>query len=77
MKIVSRIVVALGLVAFVAAVLLLAKSVIDINQLHAVASANRSASFPSPLNTVLLACGLAVVGGFLLGLGLSIPRRRA
>lgn len=76
MQIVSRIVVALGLVAFVAALLLLGKDVIDINQLHAVANANRSTSFPSPLNNVLITFVLAVLGGFLLGLGVSLPRRR-
>ncbi|GGO34559.1 hypothetical protein [Deinococcus humi] len=77
MKIVSRIVVALGLAIFVVSLLLLGKDVIDINQLHAVANANRSTNFPSPLNNVLITFGLAVVGGFLLGLGLTLPRRRA
>jgi uncharacterized membrane protein (Fun14 family) len=76
MKIVSRIVVALGLAIFVVSLLLLGKDVIDINQLHAVANANRSTNFPSPLNNVLITFGLAVVGGFLLGLGLTLPRRR-
>ena len=77
MKIVSRIVVALGLAIFVVSLLLLGKDIIDINQLHAVANANRSTNFPSPLNNVLITFGLAVVGGFLLGLGLTLPRRRA
>ncbi len=76
MKIVSRIVVALGLALFVVSLLLLGKDVIDINQLHAVANANRSTNFPSPLNNVLITFGLAVVGGFFLGLGLTLPRRR-
>ena len=77
MTIVSRIVVALGLAIFVVSLLLLGKDIIDINQLHAVANANRSTNFPSPLNNVLITFGLAVVGGFLLGLGLTLPRRRA
>ena len=77
MKIVSRIVVALGLVALVASLLRLGKAVIDINQLHAVANANRSTSFPTPLNNVLITYVLAVVGGLLLGLGITLPRRRA
>ncbi|CAM3961053.1 hypothetical protein [Deinococcus frigens] len=77
MKIVSRIVVALGLVALVASLLLLGKDVIDINQLHAVANANRSTSFPTPLNNVLITFVLAVLGGFLLGLGITLPRRQA
>lgn len=77
MKIVSRIVVAVGLVVFVVSLLLLGKDVIDINQLHAVANANRSTSFPSPLNNVLITYALAVLGGLLLGLGITLPRRRA
>ncbi|MDV6373050.1 hypothetical protein [Deinococcus arenicola] len=77
MQIVSRIVVALGLVVFVVSLLLLGKDIIDINQLHAVSNANRSTSFPSPLNNVLITYGLAVVGGFLLGLGITLTRRRA
>ena len=65
-----------GLVV-VASLLLLGKDVIDINQLHAVANANRSTSFPTPLNNVLITYVLAVVGGLLLGLGITLPRRRA
>jgi formate/nitrite transporter FocA (FNT family) len=76
MQLLSRFVLAFGLIMVIAAALLLGKDVIDINQLHAVANANRSTNFPSPLNNVLITFVLAVVGGFLLGLGITLPRRR-
>ncbi|GGM10976.1 hypothetical protein [Deinococcus aerophilus] len=76
MQLLSRFVLAFGLIMIIAAALLLGKDVIDINQLHAVANANRSATFPSPLNNVLITFVLAVAGGFLLGLGITLPRRR-
>lgn len=75
MRIFSRVLVLLGLIVVVASALLLGKDVIDINQLHAVANANRSATFPSPLNNVLITYALSVVGAFLTGLGLSMPKR--
>ncbi|RJF72663.1 MULTISPECIES: hypothetical protein [Deinococcus] len=75
MKILSRILVLLGIIVVIASAILLGKDVIDINQLHAVANANRSSSFPSPLNNVLITYALSVVGAFLTGLGLSMPKR--
>lgn len=75
MQVLSRAALLLGIVTVLAAAFLLAKNVIDINQLHAVANANRSRDFPSPVNNVLLMSGLALAGGFLTGLGLALPRR--
>ncbi|UBV42224.1 hypothetical protein LAJ19_11405 [Deinococcus taeanensis] len=75
MRILSRVLVTFGVIVLIAAAILLGKDVIDINQLHAVANANRSTNFPSPLNNVLLTTGLTAVGGFLTGLGLSMPKR--
>lgn len=75
MRIFSRVLVLLGIIVVIASALMLGKDVIDINQLHAVANANRSASFPSPLNNVLITYVLSVVGAFLTGLGLSMPKR--
>ncbi|WP_309571348.1 hypothetical protein [Deinococcus sp.] len=74
MRILSRLLVLLGVVVIVVSAVLLGKDVIDINQLHAVANANRSTSFPSPLNNVLITYVLSVVGAFLTGLGISMPR---
>lgn len=76
MRLFSRVLLLLGFLVVVASALLLGKDVIDINQLHAVANANRSTNFPSPLNNVLITYGLAVVGAFLLGLGLGMRGRR-
>lgn len=75
MQILSRVTLTFGVIILIAAALLLGKDVIDINQLHAVANANRSTNFPSPLNTVLITAVLAVIGGFLTGLGLGMPKR--
>lgn len=76
MQILSHVTLTFGVIILIAAALLLGKDVIDINQLHAVANANRSTNFPSPLNTVLITAVLAVIGGFLTGLGLGMPARR-
>lgn len=75
MRIFSRVLVLLGIVVVLASALLLGKDVIDINQLHAVANANRSATFPSPLNNILITYVLSLAGAFLTGLGLSMPKR--
>ncbi|MFN4252663.1 hypothetical protein [Deinococcus sp.] len=75
MQLLSRLALAVGLILLVVAAVLLGKDVIDINQLHAVANANRSTNFPSPLNNVLITAGLAALGGLLTGLGLTRARR--
>ncbi len=77
MNIMSKLFIAIGLIVLVAGGVLLGKDIIDINQLWAVANANRSTSFFNPRQEVILTAGLAVLGGFLLGLGLSwLSRRR-
>ncbi|MFC4454453.1 hypothetical protein [Deinococcus sonorensis] len=65
-----------GLIVLVVAAVLLGKNVYDINILHAVAIANRSSSYFNPVFEVMIATGLALVAGLLLGLGLSRLRRR-
>ncbi|PNY80718.1 hypothetical protein [Deinococcus koreensis] len=77
MRILSRLLLLVGVIVIIVSAIMLGKDVIDINQLHAVANANRSTNFPSPLNNVLITYGLSLVGAFLLGLGLSLPRGRA
>lgn len=76
MSILARIVVLLGLILIVVAAVLLGKAVIDINQLHAVASANRSNSFATPVYNVIWTAGIALLGGLLAGLGLGLMTRR-
>lgn len=75
MKIFSRVLVLVGLIVILVAGGLLLKNVIDINQLWAVANANRSTSFFNPKQEIILTTGVALIGGFLLGLGLSMPKR--
>lgn len=74
MKILSRTLIIVGLLVLVSGGVMLAKNAIDINQLHAVAVSMRSSGFPNPLNDVLITAALASVGGFLTGLGLSMPK---
>ncbi|MFD2608020.1 hypothetical protein ACFSR9_01005 [Deinococcus taklimakanensis] len=75
MQVLSRLLLLIGLIVLVAGLVLLGKNVIDINQLHAVAYANKSNEGPNPNQQILLMAGLTSVGGFLTGLGLSMPRR--
>lgn len=74
MRIVSRVLAVIGFLVLVVGGVMLAKNAIDINQLHAVANANRSTPFYSPLNDVLITASLAAGGGLLLGLGLGLWR---
>ncbi|MFC3834040.1 MULTISPECIES: hypothetical protein [Deinococcus] len=76
MRILSRLLVVVGVIVLIVSGVLLGKDVIDINQLHAVANANRSTNFPSPLNNVLITYALSVAGAFLTGLGVSMPKGR-
>lgn len=67
----------LGALLLVVAAVLVGKNVIDINQLHAVASANRSNNFfQNPVYQVLIAAALALVAGFFIGLGSGLASRR-
>lgn len=75
MQILSRALLVVGLIVVVVALVYLGMNVISINQLHAVAYANKSNDGPNPVNNVMWMTGLAIVGGFLAGLGLSMPRR--
>ena len=59
MRIVSRVLAVIGFLVLVVGGVMLAKNAIDINQLHAVANANRSTPFYSPLNDVLITASLA------------------
>ncbi|WP_310583702.1 hypothetical protein [Deinococcus sp.] len=76
MTIFARIVALIGLILIVGAAVFLAKTVIDINQLHAVANANRSTIFFNPVYNVLWTAGIALLGGLLAGTGLGLMMRR-
>lgn len=76
MQVLSRVALLLGVLIVIGAAFLLLKNVIDINQLHAVANANRSKDFPSPTNNIVLMTGLTLLGSFLTGLGLLFGRAR-
>lgn len=75
MQILSKLMVILGLLVTVGSLVYLGMNVIEINQLHAVAYANKSNEGPNPVNNVMLMTALAVLGGFLSGLGLNMPKR--
>ena len=76
MIILARIVALIGLILIVGAAVFLAKTVIDINQLHAVANANRSTIFFNPVYNVLWTAAIALLGGLLAGTGLGLMMRR-
>ena len=76
MTIFARIVALIGLILIVGAAVFLAKTVIDINQLHAVANANRSTIFFNPVYNVLWTAGVALLGGLLAGTGLGLMMHR-
>lgn len=65
-----------GLILFVAGVILTAMNAIEVNQLHAVASSQRSKDFFNPNTRILITEVVAMVSGLLLGLGVSLSVRR-
>ena len=73
MKFSKTLLVVLGVVASLAFVGVMIYVVIQINQLHAVAIANRSAGFANPRNGTVIGAGLGVPGGLGLGLGVALP----
>ena len=64
MKFSKTLLVVLGVVASLAFVGLMLYVVIQVNQLHAVAIANRSAGFANPRNWMLIAAGLGFLAGY-------------
>ena len=75
MKFSKTLLVVLGVVASLAFVGVMIYVVIQINQLHAVAIANRSAGFANPRNWTLIGAGLGFSGGLLLGIGWALPEK--
>lgn len=65
----------LGIVALVAFIGLAIYNIIEINQLHAVANANRSAQFHNPRNLILIGYAVGLLAGLLLGLAWAMPSK--
>ena len=63
----------LGCVAALAFIGVMVYVVIEVNQLHAVAVANRSAGFVNPRTWMLIGSGLGLLAGLLLGMGIAMP----
>ena len=74
MRVLSRLLLLIGLIVLVVGLVFLGKNIIDINQLHAVAYANKSNEGANPNQQILLMAALTTIGGFLTGLGLSMPK---
>ncbi len=77
MQILSRVLLFVGLAVVLAAGLLLLKVAFDINQLELVANAYRNVNMNvrNPMTFVTTSTGLGIIGGFLVGLALNMPRR--
>lgn len=75
MKFSKTLLLVLGCVAGLAFIGVMIYVVIQLNQLHAVAIANRSAGFVNPRNWTLIGAGLGLLAGLLLGMGVAMPDR--
>lgn len=75
MRILSGLLVIIGLLVLLAGAYYLFTNYIAINQLHAVAYANKSNEGLNPNANLLIQSALLAGGGFLTGLGLSMPKR--
>ena len=78
LKFLRGLLIAIGIVLIVATLALLVYDIIQINQIVAVANANKSnaAGFnPNPRWLIILGVGGALLGGFVLGFGLGLPKR--
>lgn len=77
MRILSRILLIVGLLLLVVTGVLVVNNVWSIQMIYQVAMANKSqASITDPIPLVLLAVAGAVIAGFITGLGLSMPKGR-
>lgn len=76
MKVIKTVLVVLGLLVVVAGMVMLGQNALAINEIHAAASANRSSGFLNPMRAVIIMVAVVLAGGILLGVGLTLPRRR-
>lgn len=75
MKILKWLLVVLGLAGLIGAGVFTYLGWSELQKLVAAAESTGSAPQANPQQQVLIAIGLAVVGGFVLGLGMAMPRR--
>lgn len=66
-----------GVVALAFCIYFLVRTAFDMRQVMGYANSNKSTEVMSPMPLFYWAVGLAAAGGFLLGLGLGMPRRTA
>lgn len=77
MKFLKGLLAILGLVGLIGGGVYLGWTAIDVSNLVAVANANKSQGYPSPMNRIYITVGLAALGALLLGLGIGMPNRTA
>jgi Na+/proline symporter len=76
LKFLKNLLIIFGLILLIAAVVLLVKNVYDITNITNVANANNSAMpWTNPRNLILIQVGGTLVAGFLLGLGIGMPKQ--
>ncbi len=73
MRVVSRVIVVIGVLGLLAAVIYWAVQGWEVYRQYLALDAMRSREFANPLPQLALASGLGVVAGLVLGLGLSLP----
>lgn len=78
MKFLKILLLLVGLAGIVAGALFLGMNWVDLGKLLAAANTNKSGNlFPDPMPRIYLTSGLLAAGGFLLGLGLGLPKLTA
>lgn len=77
MKILKVAMIILGLAAIAAGIFYLVQTTWDMREVMGAANSGRSTKFESPMATIYLMSGLALLGGLVLGIGLGMPRRTA
>lgn len=76
MRIVSRVVAILGAIALLAGLFFLVPALFEIWKQWVAISANRSRDFINPIPNALIGSSIAVLGAFVLGLGIGLPKGR-
>lgn len=75
MKFIKWATVVIGAIGAMVAGYYLFQSWVGVGKMMAVANANKSQGFPSPMDYIYLAAGIAFASGIVLGLGLGLPSR--
>lgn len=80
MRFLKTILLIIGLIAVLVAAFLLAQQYVYMVSLSAAANSQNSANpprYPNPFANVAVVAGVGLLGGFLLGYGLGLPKRTA